>query len=188
MTGRRLRRRRLAHHPRRRLLRGPGYWRRLGPGIVTGAADDDPSGIGTYSQVGAAFGFGLLWTALATPPLAIAVQETTARLGLVTGKGLAALIRQHFARVSQARAFYAVIAASILVGVTMGFVGVSPIRALYLAAILNGVAAPPLLLLLLLLARSRAVLGAYRSGMVSQLLVGGAAVVMAVLSLLAVLP
>jgi len=97
MTGRRLRRRRLAHHPRRRLLRGPGYWRRLGPGIVTGAADDDPSGIGTYSQVGAAFGFGLLWTALATLPLAIAVQETTARLGLGTSS-LAALIRQHFAR------------------------------------------------------------------------------------------
>src|ERR671923_103338 len=81
-----------------RPLRGPGYFKRLGPGIVTGAADDDPSGIGTYSQVGAAFGLGLLWTTLATLPLAIAVQETTARLGLVTGKGLAALIRERFAR------------------------------------------------------------------------------------------
>jgi len=410
----------------RRLLRGPGYFKRLGPGIVTGAADDDPSGIGTSSQVGAAFGFGLLWTTLATLPLAIAVQEATARLGLVTGKGLAALIRERFARpvllgavtlvavantvnigadigsmaaaagllapvpktlaavafalvmivlevivpyhryarvlrwlalsllayvavlavvhvdwaaalahtlvpslppgraglaallavfgttispylffwqaaeeveeraerpgpasrgrlaamrgdvaagmgsgvgvmfaimttaavtlgahgatqintaeqaaqalrplagelagllfaagivgtgllavpvlagstayaiaetagwreglgrrVSQARAFYAVIAASILVGVVMDFAGVSPIRALYLAAILNGVAAPPLLLLILLLARSEAVLGVHRSGLLSQLLVGGAAVVMAVLSLLAVLP
>jgi Mn2+/Fe2+ NRAMP family transporter len=91
-------------------------------------------------------------------------------------------------RVSQARAFYAVIAASILVGVVMDFAGVSPIRALYLAAILNGVAAPPLLLLILLLARSEAVLGVHRSGLLSQLLVGGAAVVMAVLSLLAVLP
>jgi NRAMP (natural resistance-associated macrophage protein)-like metal ion transporter len=407
------------------LIRGAGYWRRLGPGIVTGAADDDPSGIGTYSQVGAAFGFGLLWTALATLPLAIAVQETTARLGLVTGKGLAALIRERFARpvllgavilvavantfnigadigsmaaaagllvalqhtvaaalfallmvgleiavpyhryarvlrwlalsllayvavlavvhvdwaaalahtvaprfhpdraslaalvavfgttispylffwqageeveeqadrpepvdrrqiaamrldvaagmgsgvgvmfaimvtaavtlgahgavrvdtaqqaaqalrplagelagllfaagivgtgllavpvlagstayaiaetagwreglgrrVSQARAFYAVIAASILVGVVMDFVGVSPIRALYLAAILNGVAAPPLLLLILLLARSEAVLGRHRSGLLSLLLVGAAALVMAVLSVLAVL-
>jgi NRAMP (natural resistance-associated macrophage protein)-like metal ion transporter len=408
------------------LIRGAGYFKRLGPGIVTGAADDDPSGIGTYSQVGAAFGFGLLWTTLATLPLAVAVQETTARLGLVTGKGLAGLIRERFARpvlvgavvlvavantfnigadigsmaaaagllvpvpyavatiafamvmvvleiavpyhryarvlrwlalsllayvavlvvvhvdwaaalahtvvprfrpdraslaalvavfgttispylffwqageeveeqaerhdpvdrghvaamrldvmagmgsgvgvmfaimvtaaatlgahgsvrvdtaeqaaqalrplagdlagllfaagivgtgllavpvlagstayavaetlgwreglgrrVSQARAFYAVIAASILVGVGMDFVGVSPIRALYLAAILNGVAAPPLLLLILLLARSKAVLGQHRSGLLSQLLVGGAAVVMAVLSLLAVLP
>jgi Mn2+/Fe2+ NRAMP family transporter len=91
-------------------------------------------------------------------------------------------------RVSQARAFYAVIAASILVGVAMDFVGVGPIRALYLAAILNGVAAPPLLLLILLLARSKAVLAQHRSGVVSQLLVGGAAVVMAVLSLLVVLP
>jgi Mn2+/Fe2+ NRAMP family transporter len=407
------------------LIRGAGYQRRLGPGIVTGAADDDPSGIGTYSQVGAAFGFGLLWTALATLPLAIAVQETTARLGLVTGKGLAALIRERFARpvllgavilvavantfnigadigsmaaaagllvplqhtvaaalfallmvgleiavpyhryarvlrwlalsllayvavlavvhvdwaaalahtvaprfhpdraslaalvavfgttispylffwqageeveeqadrpepvdrrqiaamrldvaagmgsgggvmfaimvtaavtlgahgavrvdtaqqaaqalrplagelagllfaagivgtgllavpvlagstayaiaetagwreglgrrVSQARAFYAVIAASILVGVVMDFVGVSPIRALYLAAILNGVAAPPLLLLILLLARSEAVLGEHRSGLLSQLLVGGTAAVMAALAVLAVL-
>ena len=155
---------------------------------MTGAADDDPSGIGTYSQVGAAFGFGLLWTALATLPLAIAVQETTARLGLVTGKGLAALIRQHFARVSQARAFYAVIASSILVGVAMDFIGLSPIRALYLAAILNGVAAPPLLVLILLLTRSEPVLGEHRARLLSQLLVGATAVVMTLLSLLAVLP
>jgi NRAMP (natural resistance-associated macrophage protein)-like metal ion transporter len=416
----------LPHHPHRRRLRGHGYFKRLGPGIVTGAADDDPSGIGTYSQVGAAFGFGLLWTTLATLPLAVAVQEATARLGLVTGKGLAALLRERFPRpvlvgavvlvavantfnigadigsmaaaagllvpvpyaiatiafallmivlevtvpyhryarvlrwltlsllayvgvlfvvqvdwadalahtlvphlppgragvaallaifgttispylffwqageeieeqaerhdpvdrdhlaamrldvaagmgsgvgvmfaimttaavtlgahgavqvstaqqaaqalrpvagslagllfaagivgtgllavpvlagstayavaemlgwreglarrISQARAFYAVIAASILVGVVTNVVGVGPIRALYLAAILNGVAAPPLLVLILLLARSKAVLGQHRSGLVSQLLVGGAAVVMAVLSVLAVLP
>jgi Mn2+/Fe2+ NRAMP family transporter len=416
---------RVASHPRRK-LRGPGYFKRLGPGIVTGAADDDPSGIGTYSQVGAAFGFGLLWTTLATLPLAIAVQEATARLGLVTGKGLAALIRERFARpvlwgavvlvavantfnigadigsmaaaagllvpvpqtlaavafavvmavlevtvpyhryarvlrwlalsllayvgvlvvvhvdwaavlahtlvprfhadrtgvaallavfgttispylffwqaaeeveeqagdhhpadggllaamrgdvaagmgagiavmfaimttaavtlgahgavqvdtaqqaaaalrplagdlagllfaagivgtgllavpvlagstayaivesvgwpeglgrrARQARAFYLVIAISILVGVAMDFLGVSPIRALYLAAILNGVAAPPLLLLILLLARSKDVLGRHRSGPLSQLLVGAAAVIMAVLSLLVVKP
>jgi NRAMP (natural resistance-associated macrophage protein)-like metal ion transporter len=414
-----------AHRRRRSQLRGPGYFKRLGPGIVTGAADDDPSGIGTYSQVGAAFGFGLLWTTLATLPLAVAVQEATARLGLVTGKGLAALLRERFPRpvllgavmlvavantfnigadiasmaaaarllvpvpqilaavafalvmivlevtvryhryarvlrwlalsllayvgvlavvhvdwtavlaqtlvpsfqleratvaallavfgttispylffwqageeveekaehhdpvdrghlaamrvdvaagmgsgvgvmfaimttaavtlgahgavqidtvqqaaqalrplagelagllfaagivgtgllavpvlagstayaiaeaagwreglgrrVRQARAFYAVIAASILVGLAMDFIGVSPIRALYLAAILNGVAAPPLLALIALLARSEAVLGGYRSGLLSQLLVGAAAVVMAALSLLALL-
>ena len=415
-----------AHRWRRSQLRGPGYFKRLGPGIVTGAADDDPSGIGTYSQVGAAFGFGLLWTTLATLPLAIAVQEATARLGLVTGKGLAALLRERFPRpvlvgavllvavantfnigadiasmaaaagllvpvpqalaavafalvmivlevtvpyhryarvlrwlalsllayvgvlavvhvdwtavlahtlvprfhadragvaallavfgttispylffwqaaeeveeqaeghhpadrgllaamrgdvaagmgsgiavmfaimttaavtlgahgavqidtaqqaaealrplagnlagllfaagivgtgllavpvlagstayaitesmgwpaglsrrVMQARAFYLVIAISILVGVAMGFIGISPIRALYLAAILNGVAAPPLLVLIALLARSKDVLGQHRSGLPSLLLVGAAAVVMAVLSVLAVLP
>jgi Mn2+/Fe2+ NRAMP family transporter len=416
---------RVARHPRR-LLRGPGYFKRLGPGIVTGAADDDPSGIGTYAQVGAAFGFGLLWTTLATLPLAVAVQEATARLGLVTGKGLAALLRQRFPRpvllgavtlvavantsnigadigsmaaaarllvpvpqilamvafavvmvvlevsvpyhryarvlrwlalsllayvgvlavvhvdwtavlthtvvpslrldragvaallavfgttispylffwqaaeeveeqaehddpvdrgrlaamrvdvaagmgsgvavmfaimttaavtlgahgaggvdtaqqaaqalrplagklagllfaagivgtgllavpvlagstayaiaetvgwpeglsrrIRQARAFYAVIAISILVGVGMNFSGVGPIRALYLAAILNGVVAPPLLALIVLLARSGEVLGRHRSGLLSQLLVGVAALVMAVLSVLAVLP
>ena len=75
-----------------------GYFRRLGPGLVTGASDDDPSGIGTYSQAGAAFGFGLLWTAWITLPLAAAVQETAGRLGLVTGQGLAALIKERFPR------------------------------------------------------------------------------------------
>ena len=86
------------HHYRRSRFRGSGYFRRLGPGIITGAADDDPSGIGTYSQVGAATGFSLLWTAVIALPLATAVQEATARLGLVTDKGLAALIKTHFSR------------------------------------------------------------------------------------------
>lgn len=65
---------------------------------MTGAADDDPSGIGTYSQVGAAFGFQFLWTTLLAFPLAAAVQEATARLGLFSGRGLAALIKQEFPR------------------------------------------------------------------------------------------
>ncbi|HSL68492.1 MAG TPA: divalent metal cation transporter [Actinomycetota bacterium] len=89
---------RTGHHPHRHTLRGFGYFRRLGPGLVTGASDDDPSGIGTYSQAGAAFGFGLLWTAWITLPLAAAVQETAARLGLVTGHGLATLIKLRFPR------------------------------------------------------------------------------------------
>ena len=63
---------------------------RLGPGLITGAADDDPSGIATYSQAGAAFGYGLAWTMLLTYPLMCAVQLVSARLGRVTGKGLAA--------------------------------------------------------------------------------------------------
>ncbi len=66
--------------------------------MVTGAADDDPSGIGTYSAVGAAFGFGLLWLAPITLPLAAAVQETAGRLGLTTGQGLATSIRRRFPR------------------------------------------------------------------------------------------
>ena len=69
------------------------FFRRIGPGIVTGAADDDPSGIGTYTSVGAAAGYGFLWSALWLLPLAFAVQEASARLALVTGKGLAALIK-----------------------------------------------------------------------------------------------
>jgi NRAMP (natural resistance-associated macrophage protein)-like metal ion transporter len=66
--------------------------------VVTGAADDDPSGIGTYSQVGATFGFGLLWLAPFTLPLAAAVQETAGRLGLTTGHGLATSIARRFPR------------------------------------------------------------------------------------------
>ena len=89
---------RLRHHARRHRLRGRGYFNRLGPGLVTGAADDDPSGIGTYSQIGAAFGYSLLWSTILVAPMAAAVQETAARLGLVTGKGLASLIRDRFPR------------------------------------------------------------------------------------------
>src|SRR5438045_4356193 len=63
--------------------------RLLGPGLVTGAADDDPSGIATYSQAGAQFGFGLLWTLLLTYPLMSAIQLVSARIGRVTGRGLA---------------------------------------------------------------------------------------------------
>lgn len=68
----------------------------LGPGFVTGASDDDPSGIGTYSQTGAQFGYTQLWTSLFSIPFMIVVQEMCGRIGLVTGKGIAALIRQHY--------------------------------------------------------------------------------------------
>ena len=64
--------------------------RLLGPGLVTGAADDDPSGIATYSQAGAQFGYGLLWTVFLATPFMIAIQLVSARIGRVTGKGLAA--------------------------------------------------------------------------------------------------
>src|ERR1700675_3374435 len=69
---------------------------RLGPGLITGAADDDPSGIGTYSQVGAQFGFGMLWTMLFTFPLMAAVQEICGRLGRITGSGIAASLRKNY--------------------------------------------------------------------------------------------
>lgn len=70
--------------------------RRLGPGLLKGAADDDPSGIATYSQAGAQFGFGLLWTVLLTYPLMVAIQSISARMGRVTGSGLAANLRRHY--------------------------------------------------------------------------------------------
>src|SRR6267378_5272795 len=74
------------------------YFRLLGPGLVTGASDDDPSGITTYSIAGASLGYGMLWMALATFPLMAAVQLICARIGLVTGRGLAAAIRGHYPR------------------------------------------------------------------------------------------
>src|SRR4029077_9361426 len=70
----------------------------LGPGLITGAADDDPSGISTYSVAGAAYGYGTLWIALLTFPLMASVQLMCARLGIVTGKGLAAAVRSQFPR------------------------------------------------------------------------------------------
>jgi NRAMP (natural resistance-associated macrophage protein)-like metal ion transporter len=78
--------------------RGPlqGFFRDLGPGLITGAADDDPSGISTYSVTGAAYGYSGLWTALFSFPLMAAVQLMCARLGMVTGRGLAAVIRIHY--------------------------------------------------------------------------------------------
>ena len=74
------------------------FFGRLGPGLITGAADDDPSGISTYSVTGAAFGYSPLWTALFSFPLMVAVQMMCARLGMVTGEGLAGVIRRHYPR------------------------------------------------------------------------------------------
>src|SRR6267154_5343386 len=74
------------------------FFRELGPGLITGAADDDPSGISTYSVAGAAFGYTGLWTALFSFPLMSAVQLMCARLGMVTGQGLAAVIRERHSR------------------------------------------------------------------------------------------
>jgi NRAMP (natural resistance-associated macrophage protein)-like metal ion transporter len=87
------------HLPRlvRRLGR-PQLLQRLGPGLITGAADDDPSGIATYSQAGAAFGLNMLWTVVLTYPLMVAIQAVCARIGRVTGKGLAANLAAVFPR------------------------------------------------------------------------------------------
>jgi len=75
-----------------------GFWKLLGPGLVTGASDDDPSGIATYSQAGAAFGLSTLWTAILAFPLMAAIQQMCARIGLVTSQGLTGTLKKHYPR------------------------------------------------------------------------------------------
>src|SRR5438552_15632957 len=97
----------LTRHWRRCLQNAKGHtagnklvriWRLLGPGFITGASDDDPSGIGTYAMAGASFGYATLWTALVTFPLMAAVQFICAKIGLVCRCGLAGVMRRHYPR------------------------------------------------------------------------------------------
>ncbi len=81
--------------PKATLTRNQTLWETLGPGLITGAADDDPSGIATYSQVGASFGYSMLWTALFTWPLMVGIQVVCARIGRVSGSGIAANMRAY---------------------------------------------------------------------------------------------
>ncbi|HTK26745.1 MAG TPA: Nramp family divalent metal transporter [Pyrinomonadaceae bacterium] len=74
------------------------FFSRLGPGLITGASDDDPSGIGTYTQAGAALGFATLWTAIVTLPLMIVVQHICAKIGMVSGQGLAGVLKKFYSR------------------------------------------------------------------------------------------
>jgi NRAMP (natural resistance-associated macrophage protein)-like metal ion transporter len=85
-------------NPEKRSTSYRRFFAQLGPGLITGAADDDPSGIATYSVTGAQFGYAPLWTALFSFPLMVAVQLMCARLGLITGRGLAAVVRQRYPR------------------------------------------------------------------------------------------
>jgi NRAMP (natural resistance-associated macrophage protein)-like metal ion transporter len=73
-----------------------GFLAKIGPGLITGAADDDPSGIGTYSQVGAQFGYGLSWSLLFSLPFMTVIQDVSAQIGSVTGRGIAANLRRHY--------------------------------------------------------------------------------------------
>ena len=93
----------------------------IGPGIITGAADDDPSGIATYSQTGAQFGYGQLWTIIFMLPLMTAVQEACARVGAVTGKGLAAVIKENYTKkVLYFAVFLVLVANTINIGADIG--------------------------------------------------------------------
>lgn len=98
-----------------------GYWNMLGPGLTTGAADDDPSGIATYSQTGAQFGYQYLWLSFWTFPLTAIVQEMCARIGLVTGRGLAGNIRVFFnRRILAVCTFLLFVANAVNIGANLG--------------------------------------------------------------------
>lgn len=104
-----------------RLKKAHSYWVNLGPGLITGAADDDPSGIATYSQAGTQYGFQLLWLSLFTFPLMAIVQEMCARIGLTTGRGLAGNIRINYPKwVLYTCAFLLFIANTINIGADIG--------------------------------------------------------------------
>jgi NRAMP (natural resistance-associated macrophage protein)-like metal ion transporter len=100
------------HGPRRTVGALRKFWAALGPGVVTGAADDDPSGIATYSITGAQFGTAFLWTALVTWPLMAAVQTMCARIGMVTGKGLMGALEEKFPRPVLATVCFALLIAN----------------------------------------------------------------------------
>ena len=110
---------RVAKKPKQsRLLRA------LGPGLITGAADDDPSGIATYSQGGAQFGFAITWTLLFTYPLMVAIQEISARIGRTTGMGIAANLRHHYPNwILQCIVFLLIVANTINIGADLGAMG-----------------------------------------------------------------
>jgi NRAMP (natural resistance-associated macrophage protein)-like metal ion transporter len=97
------------------------FFKIFGPGLITGAADDDPSGIATYTQTGAQFGYGQLWTALAMLPLMTAIQEACARIGAVTGRGLAAVVKENYSKkVLYAVVLLVVVANTINIGADIG--------------------------------------------------------------------
>jgi NRAMP (natural resistance-associated macrophage protein)-like metal ion transporter len=109
---------------KRRLAKTTGFLKRLGPGLITGASDDDPSGIATYSQIGAKYGYALLWTMPVLFPLMAAIQEISARIGRITGRGIAGNIRRYYsAWLLYPVVFLLVVANTINLGADIGAVG-----------------------------------------------------------------
>ena len=106
---------------RKTILKVKKFLKVFGPGVITGAADDDPSGIATYTQTGAKFGYGQLWTVVVMLPLMTAIQEACARIGAVTGHGLAAVIKTNYSKkVLYAAVLLVVIANTINIGADIG--------------------------------------------------------------------
>src|ERR1700753_2038639 len=103
---------------------GKGLWAALGPGLITGASDDDPSGIATYSQAGAQFGFAMCWVMLFTFPLMAAIQEISGRIGRVAGQGIAGNIRKHYSKTLLRVIVVLLLAANIInLGADLGAMG-----------------------------------------------------------------
>ncbi|HEY5589570.1 MAG TPA: divalent metal cation transporter, partial [Paludibacter sp.] len=103
------------------LIKVKKFFKVFGPGVVTGAADDDPSGIATYTQTGAKFGYGQLWTVIVMLPLMTAIQEACARIGAVNGQGLAAVIKANYSKkVLYAAVLLVVVANTINIGADIG--------------------------------------------------------------------
>jgi len=102
----------------------PRLWQVLGPGLITGASDDDPSGIATYSQAGAQYGYGLGWTLVLTYPLMVVIQAISARIGRTTGRGIAGNLREHYPNwLLQAIVFLLSIANTLNLGADLGAMG-----------------------------------------------------------------
>src|ERR1700746_3276801 len=102
----------------------PRRMRVLGPGLITGASDDDPSGIATYSQAGAQFGFAITWTLLFTFPLMAAIQEISGRIGRTTGRGIAANIARHYPSWTLKAVVALLLAANVInIGADLGAMG-----------------------------------------------------------------
>lgn len=102
------------------------FFKSLGPGVITGGSDNDPSGIATYSQAGAQFGYGLLWMAIVTLPMVMIVQEMCARIGIISGYGLSQIIKQHYSKkLLYSIASLLLIANTINIGADIGAMGAS---------------------------------------------------------------
>src|SRR5713226_5102714 len=115
---------RIARHWAPRQPRKRGLLAFFGPGLITGASDDDPSGIATYSQVGAQFGYGMLWTMLFSYPLMAAMQEISARIGRITGVGIAGNIRRHYSKAALYVVVFLLLVANIFnLGADVGAMG-----------------------------------------------------------------
>jgi Mn2+/Fe2+ NRAMP family transporter len=106
---------------KKRFLKIKTFFKTFGPGVVTGAADDDPSGITTYTQTGAKFGYGQLWTVIIMLPLMTAIQEACARIGAAKGHGLASVIKDNYSKkVLYAAVLLVVVANTINIGADIG--------------------------------------------------------------------